>query len=56
MKSRAKVIGSTPSIRITLSARGPDGQAVDALLAPVAAELLEQVAARGFAIAEEKDE
>ncbi len=56
VKSRAKVIGSMPSIRITLSARGPDGQAVAALLAPVAAELLEQVAARGFAIAEEKDE
>ena len=56
VKSRAKVIGSTPAIRVTLSARGADAQAVDALLTPVLAELLEQIAARGFSISESADE
>ena len=50
VKSRAKVLGSAPVIRITLSARGPDADAVDALLAPAAEQLLTQIAAAGFAV------
>ena len=48
VKSRAKVLGSTPVIRITLSARGADAAAVDALLAPAAEQLLTQIAAAGY--------
>jgi nicotinamide-nucleotide amidase len=54
VKSRAKVIGSTATIRITLSARGSDRRTVDALLVPVADLLLDQVAARGFTIREDE--
>ena len=50
VKSRAKVLGSTHVIRITLSARGRDDSAVAALLAPAAEQLLTQVAAAGFSI------
>jgi nicotinamide-nucleotide amidase len=48
VKSRAKVLGSTRAIRVTLSARGPNEAAVDALLAPAAERLLAQIAAAGF--------
>ena len=50
VKSRAKMMGPAVTLRITLSARGDDPAAVDALLTPPAAELLEQIAAAGFAI------
>ena len=50
VKSRAKVLGSTPVIRITLSGRGASEAAVAALLAPAAERLLAQVAAAGFAV------
>ena len=50
VKSRAKVLGSARVIRITLSARGPDADAVDALLAPAAEQLLTQIAAAGYAV------
>jgi nicotinamide-nucleotide amidase len=50
VKSRAKVLGSTPVIRITLSGRGETGSAVAALLAPPAERLLTQIAAAGFAV------
>jgi molybdopterin-biosynthesis enzyme MoeA-like protein len=53
VKSRAKVIGSTPGIRITLSARGPDTASVGARLEAAAAQLFHGVAAAGFAIAAE---
>jgi nicotinamide-nucleotide amidase len=48
VKSRAKVLGSTSVIRVTLSARGPSEAAVDALLAPAAERLLARIAAAGF--------
>ena len=38
------------TLRITLSARGDDQTAVDTLLTPPTAELLEKIAAAGFAI------
>ncbi|MFA4965021.1 MAG: molybdopterin-binding protein [Thermoleophilia bacterium] len=50
VKSRAKVLGSTRVIRVTLSARGADEAAVSALLAPAAEQLLAQVAAAGYGI------
>jgi len=51
VKSRAKVIGSTPAIRITLSARGPDAATVGGLLEAAAAEVTGGVTAAGFGIA-----
>ena len=48
VKSRAKVLGSTRVIRVTLSARGASAAAVDALLAPAAERLLAQIAAAGY--------
>ena len=48
VKSRAKVIGSTRAIRLTLSARGDDRDQVAALLAPAAEQLLSQIAAAGY--------
>jgi nicotinamide-nucleotide amidase len=53
VKSRAKVLGSTRVIRVTLSARGTDRATVDVLLAPAADQLLAQVAAAGYAISPE---
>lgn len=50
VKSRAKVLGSTRMIRVTLSGRGEDETAVAALLAPAADQLLAQIAAAGFAV------
>jgi molybdopterin-biosynthesis enzyme MoeA-like protein len=50
VKSRAKVLGSTPVIRVTLSARGATDGAVDALLAPAAEQLLTQIAAAGYEV------
>lgn len=50
VKSRAKVLGSTRTIRITLSARGEDQAAVAELLAPAAERLLAQIAAAGFGV------
>lgn len=56
VKSRAKVIGSTRVIRITLSGRGEDDQAVAALLAPAAEQLLTQIGAAGFVVRPVRDE
>ena len=56
VKSRAKVMGPAVRLRITLSARGDDAAAVDALLRSPAAELLERIAAAGFAIWPEEPE
>jgi molybdopterin-biosynthesis enzyme MoeA-like protein len=50
VKSRAKVLGSTRVIRITLSGRGEDGTTVAARLAPAADQLLAQIAGAGFAV------
>jgi nicotinamide-nucleotide amidase len=50
VKSRAKVLGSTRVIRVTLSGRGESGAAVAALLQPAAEQLLTQIAAAGFAV------
>jgi molybdopterin-biosynthesis enzyme MoeA-like protein len=50
VKSRAKVLGSARVIKVTLSGRGEDGDAVAALLAPAAEQLLAQIAATGFAV------
>jgi len=48
IKSRAQPIGSELVNRITLSARGDDAAAVEALLAPVAQELTQGIAAEGY--------
>ena len=53
VKSRAKLLGSEPVIRITLSARGESEAAVASLLSPAAEQLLSQIAAAGFGIREE---
>jgi molybdopterin-biosynthesis enzyme MoeA-like protein len=53
VKSRAKVLGSTRLIRVTLSARGDDQAAVEALLAPAAERLLAQIAAAGYGVSPE---
>lgn len=50
VKSRAKVLGSTRVIRITLSGRGESEAAVAGLLAPAADQLLTQIAAAGFTV------
>ncbi len=50
VKSRAKVLGSTRMITVTLSARGEDEAAVEALLAPAAEHLLTQIAAAGYGV------
>lgn len=50
VKSRAKVLGSTRVITVTLSARGESEAAVAALLAPAAEQLLTQIAAAGYAV------
>jgi molybdopterin-biosynthesis enzyme MoeA-like protein len=55
VKSRAKVLGSTRVIRVTLSARGPSAEAVDALLAPAAGQLLTQIAAAGYPVRPDDD-
>jgi nicotinamide-nucleotide amidase len=48
IKSRAKLLGSTLVIRVTLSARGADAAAVDRLLEPAASRLLAAISAAGF--------
>ena len=48
VKSRAKVLGSTRVISVTLSARGEGEDAVAALLAPAAEQLLTQITAAGY--------
>ena len=53
VKSRAKVLGSTRVIRVTLSARGDDEAAVEALLTPVAERLLAHIAAAGYGVSPE---
>jgi nicotinamide-nucleotide amidase len=50
VKSRAKVLGSTRVIRLTLSARGRDEAAVETLLAPAAERLLAQIASAGYGV------
>jgi nicotinamide-nucleotide amidase len=54
IKSRAQRIGSERLNRITLSARGEDAAAVEALLAPVAAELAKGIAAEGYDVRREE--
>ena len=49
IKSRAKMLGSTRVIRVTLSARGDDEKEVDDLLRGAATQLLESFAAGGYA-------
>jgi molybdopterin-biosynthesis enzyme MoeA-like protein len=56
VKSRAKVLGSTRVIRVTLSARGDSEAGVAALLTPAADQLLAQIAAAGFAVRPAPDE
>jgi len=56
VKSRAKVLGSTRAIRITLSARGESRATVAALLEPPMEQLLVQIAAAGFAVRPVPDE
>jgi len=53
VKSRAKALGSTRVIHVTLSARGDDEAAVEALLAPAAERLLSQIAAAGYGVSPE---
>ena len=53
VKSRAKVLGSTRVIRITLGTRAASAAAVDALLAPAAQQLLAQIAAAGYGVRRE---
>jgi len=50
VKSRAKVLGSTHVIRVTLSGRGESDAAVATLLEGPAEQLLAQIAAAGFAV------
>jgi len=50
VKSRAKVMGEGVTLRITLSVRGDDPAAVDALLRAPAAELTERITTAGFAV------
>jgi molybdopterin-biosynthesis enzyme MoeA-like protein len=50
VKSRAKVLGSTHLIRVTLSARSESDAAVASLLEPAAEQLLTQIAAAGFTV------
>ena len=50
VKSRAKLLGSEPVIRITLSGRGESEAAVAALLSPAADQLIAGVSAAGFDI------
>jgi nicotinamide-nucleotide amidase len=55
VKSRAKVLGSTRVITVTLSARGEGEAAVDALLKPPAEQLLAQIAAAGYRVRADDD-
>jgi nicotinamide-nucleotide amidase len=48
VKSRAKLLGTDRMIRITLSTRGDDEAAVEALLAPAMEQLLAQIADAGY--------
>lgn len=50
VKSRAKLLGSTHVIRITLAARDREAAAVDAQLTAVAAQLLRDIAVAGFPV------
>ncbi len=50
VKSRAKVLGSTHVIRVTLSARGESETSVAALLDPAAEQLLAEIAAAGYRV------
>jgi nicotinamide-nucleotide amidase len=50
VKSRAKVLGSTRVIRVTLSGRGESDAVVAALLEPAAEQLLTRIAAAGFSV------
>ena len=50
VKSRAKVLGSTRVLQITVSARAADAAQVDALLDAAAGQLLTQIAAAGFTV------
>jgi nicotinamide-nucleotide amidase len=50
VKSRVKKMGPGTTLRITLSARGADRAAVDALLWPPLERLLDEIAAAGFGV------
>ena len=50
VKSRAKVIGSVPSIRVTVSARAESAAEVDGLLDAVTGQLLADIGALGYAV------
>ena len=53
VKSRAKLLGSTRVIRITLAARDRETAVVDAQLTAVAAQLLDGIAAAGYPVHQE---
>lgn len=50
VKSRARVLGTTRVLQITVSARAPEAAEVDALLGAAAARLLADIAAAGFGV------
>ena len=56
VKSRAKVLGSTRVLQITVSARAAVASQVDALLEAAAGQLLTQIAAAGYAVRPAGDE
>jgi len=53
VKSRAKLLGSTGVIRVTLAARDREAAVVDAQLTAVAAQLLDSIAAAGYRVHQE---
>jgi nicotinamide-nucleotide amidase len=53
VKSRAKLLGSTRVIRVTLAARDRDAAVVDAQLTAVAAQLCDDIAAAGYQVHQE---
>jgi molybdenum cofactor synthesis domain-containing protein len=53
VKSRAKLLGSTRVIRVTLAARDREAAVVDAQLSAVAAQLRDSIAAAGYRVHQE---
>ncbi len=56
VKSRAKVLGSTRVLQVTVSARAADAAQVDVLLEAAAGQLLTQIAAAGYGVRPADDE
>jgi nicotinamide-nucleotide amidase len=56
VKSRAKVLGTTRVLQITVSARAADASQVDVLLEAAAGQLLTQIAAAGYGVRPAGDE